>query len=310
MKLFPTVSVVICTYSHQRWDTLLGARASLRAQTHPPLETIVVVDHNEPLLERARSALAGVEVVANTGERGLAGARNAGVKHARGDVVAFLDDDAIAQRTWVEALISAYADDSVLGTGGWVDPTWEGGLPPRWLPAEFYWTVGCSYRGLPVARAAIRNPIGANMSFRRTCLEDVGGFQDGIGRVGKTPLGCEETELSIRVHGLKPDGVILHLPDARVGHRVPVERASWAYFRARCWAEGVSKALVAKRAGAGRALASERAYTLTTLPAGVLRGLVDCLRGDLSGLLRAGAILAGLGITTAGYVRARFEANV
>lgn len=309
MELSPTVSVVICTYSHQRWDALLGARASLRAQTRPPLEVIVVVDHNEPLLQRARSALVGVKAVANTGERGLAEARNAGVKHARGDIVAFLDDDAIAERSWIDSLISAYADCNVLGTGGWVYPTWEGGLPPCWLPGEFYWTVGCSYRGLPNGRAAIRNPIGANMSFRRSSLEDVGGFHSGIGRVGKTPLGCEETELSIRLLQLNSDGVLLHLPDARVAHRVPAERVSWAYFRARCWAEGVSKALVAKRVGAGRALASERAYALKTLPAGVLRGLLDCGRGDKSGLLRAGAILAGLGITTAGYVRARFGAD-
>lgn len=309
MELLPTVSVVICTYSDQRWDALLSARASLRAQTHPPMEVIVVVDHNESLLQRARSALVGVKAVANTGERGLAEARNAGVKHARGDIVAFLDDDAIAQRTWVDSLTSAYADGNVLGTGGWVYPTWEGGPPPGWLPAEFYWTVGCSYRGLPEGRAAIRNPIGANMSFRRTSLEKVGGFHNGIGRVGKTPLGCEETELSIRLHRLNAEGVLLHVPDARVAHRVPAERVSWAYFRARCWAEGVSKALVAKRVGADQALASERAYTLKTLPAGVLRGLLDCVRGDPSGLLRAGAILAGLGITTAGYVRARFGAD-
>lgn len=62
-----------------------------------------------------------------------------------------------------------------------------------WLPREFMWTVGCSYRGLPTFPTAIRTPIGDNMSFRRSAFTQAGPFTEGIGRLGTTPLGCEET---------------------------------------------------------------------------------------------------------------------
>ena len=87
------------------------------------------------------------------------------------------------------------------------------------------------------------------MSFRREIFEAVGAFTHGIGRVGKRPVGCEETEFCIRAQTRFPEGVILYEPTARVRHRVPAARADWAYFRARCYAEGLSKALVTQVAG-------------------------------------------------------------
>jgi glycosyltransferase involved in cell wall biosynthesis len=299
------VSVVICAYSQRRWRALLAAVASVVAQTLPPLETIVVIDHNPDLLERAKAALADARVLDSEGPRGLSAARNTGVNRARGEVVAFLDDDAAGEPTWLENLIAAYEDPHVLGTGGAVRPKWTGAESSRWLPPEFYWTIGCSYRGLPTQIAPVRNPIGANMSFRRSALQRVDGFSTDIGRVGRTPLGCEETELSIRLLRAHPEGRLVYVPAARVEHLVPTERARWRYFRSRCWAEGLSKALVSERVGAAHGLSSERAYALRTLPSGAVRGLSDALRGDPAGLLRSGAIAAGLALTTAGYLRGR-----
>ena len=173
------------------------------------------------------------------------------------------------------------------------------------MPPEFYWTIGCSYRGLPTQTAPIRNPIGANMSFRRAVFDRIEGFVDGIGRVGRTPLGCEETELSIRARRAFPGGTVLHVPAAVVEHLVPDERVSWRYFVSRCWAEGLSEALVTQEVGSTDALSSERTYTLKTLPTGVLRGLMDGVRGDLAGLRQSGAIVTGLLVTMAGYARGR-----
>ncbi len=73
-------------------------------------------------------------------------------------------------------------------------------------------------------------------------MQRVGGFKDGIGRVGRTPLGCEETELSIRARAAT-GGRIVQMPDAKVEHRVSADRTRWLYFRRRCWAEGLSKAV-------------------------------------------------------------------
>lgn len=299
-----TYNVVICAYTEHRFEALRAAVMSVEGQSLAPGRTIVVIDHNDELLERARAAFPGAMVSPNAEERGLSGARNTGLALASGDVVAFLDDDAVAAPDWSRRLLDAYGDPRVVGTGGLAVPNWQADIP-GWLPSEFLWTVGCSYRGLPTEAAPIRNPIGANMSFRREVFDRVGGFRQGIGRVGRAPLGCEETELSIRARQQRPDGVIMHVPAARVEHLVTPERATWGYFWRRCWSEGLSKAVVSGGVGSEDALASEWSYTLKTLPLGVLRGAGAALRGDRNGFRRAAAIVAGLAITTAGYVRGR-----
>jgi hypothetical protein len=88
---------------------------------------------------------------------------------------------------------------------------------------------------------------------------------------------------------------------AMILHLVPADRSRFSYFRARCYAEGLSKALVTANVGSRDGLSSEWRYTVRTLPIGVARGLADFARGDSSGLGRAGAIAAGLGSTVAGY---------
>jgi GT2 family glycosyltransferase len=298
----PSISVVVCAYSDVRWNDLVEAVASLQRQHRQPAEIIVVVDHNPALLEQARAQFPGVTVIENTGPRGLSGARNSGLAVAGSDVIAFMDEDATADPEWLEELAAAYADPGVLGAGGAILPLWQNGRPD-WFPAEFDWVVGCTYRGMPQAGAPVRNLIGCNMSFRRHVFGEAGGFRPGIGRIGTLPVGCEETELCIRVRQTWPEGALVYVPAAIVQHRVPATRATWSYFRSRCYAEGISKALVTQYVGAQDGLSSERAYTLRTLPAGVLRGLGAALRGDGQGLRRSAAIAGGFVLTALGYGR-------
>jgi GT2 family glycosyltransferase len=295
-------AVIVCAYTEHRWEQLHAAIGAVRRQTLAPDDVIVVVDHNERLLERVRQDLDGVQAVANTGRRGLSGSRNTGVAASRSPIIAFLDDDALPAVDWLAKLVEPYVDRSVVATGARCMPAWSG-CRPRWFPDEFDWVVGCSYRGLPETVAEVRNPIGAGMSIRRSALEAAGAFREDMGRIGRTPLGCEETELSIRIRQHAPGSRILHVPAAQVAHAVPVDRKGLAYFVRRCHAEGVSKAAVTRSAGAADSLASERHYASRTLPAGVIRGIRDALHGDLAGLGRAGAILLGLGATITGYAR-------
>jgi GT2 family glycosyltransferase len=303
------VTVVVCAYSLERWAELVEAVASLRRQRGGVPEIIVVVDHNDVLQQRVEARLPGVQTVANRHGRGLSGARNTGVAAATGSIVAFLDDDAIAAEDWLDHLLQAYRGPDVQGVGGAVIPRWAGGRRPRWFPAEFDWVVGCSYTGLPTETASVRNLIGANMSYRREALLTVGCFREGIGRVGSRPLGCEETELSIRVLKAFPSARVLYDPAARVEHHVPRSRQNPRYFFARCYAEGLSKALVTQFVGAGSGLSAERAYTFHTLPRGALTGIRAGLRGDVAGFARAAAIVAGLATTTLGYVVGRIRPN-
>jgi GT2 family glycosyltransferase len=296
------VSVVICGYTEERWDDMRAAVASARAQTLPPDEIILVIDHNLPLLERARNELTDVVLIENGGSRGVSAARNAGIALAQGELIAFLDDDAVAAPDWLERLCAPFADPRVLGAGGALEPVWEAARP-AWFPDEFKWVVGCTYRGYPERSATVRNPIGANSCMRRLVFETVGGFRTGLGRQGKVPFGCEETELSIRALQHWPGSTFVFEPTARATHRVPSWRSRWAYYRARCYREGLSKARLARLIGSTDGLASERTYALRTLPTGVAANLAEgVLRRDRAALARAGAIIAGFAFTATGYL--------
>jgi GT2 family glycosyltransferase len=310
----PSVTVAICAYTLDRWDDLVAAVTSAVEQSQAPAEVVLVIDYNEELLRRSRERWSSsdasgpaIVVVPNAEQRGLSGARNTAVATASGEIVAFLDDDAAAEPKWLEILTAPYRDQSVVGSGGSATPVLRASRP-AWWPLEFDWVIGCSYIGLPTKMTDVRNVIGCNMSMRRQELVDVGGFSTDIGRVGTRALGCEETDLCIRLIA-STNRRIVYVPEASVHHAVPGSRLNAHYFASRCYNEGLSKALVVSRVGS-TGLASERTYTMHTLPAGALRGVSEGLRGDVAGAGRAVAIIAGLAITTFGFVVGRVRGTL
>jgi O-antigen biosynthesis protein len=304
-----SLSVVTCTYSRSRTPRLEELMHALGSQTVPAHEVIVVVDHNPDLLPELRARLPDTLIIPNIHDRGLSGGRNTGLERATGDVVVFIDDDATPEPDWLERLGDAYGDPAVIGAGGEVEPAWDGAMP-GWFPPEFGWVVGCGYTGLPRESAEVRNFIGCNMSFRRVDVADAGGFRPDLGRIGLSPVGCEETEFCIRLMRSNPGRRLLFDPAARVRHFVPRDRMTWAYFRARCYSEGRSKARVARLAGASSALSSERSYVVRTLASAVAANIGRSLHGEGKAAMRAGAIVAGLALTTAGYAFGRWELAV
>jgi glucosyl-dolichyl phosphate glucuronosyltransferase len=296
-----TVAVVICCYTEDRWEQTLAAVRSVRQQTVPVADIVVVVDHNPALASRLAVAGSGARVLSNTGPGGLSGARNTGVDAVEADIVAFLDDDAVAEPEWLSRLTEPYGDARVLGVGGHVQSLWTDGRP-AWFPPEFDWVVGCSYRGMPSTRSAVRNVIGAGMSFRRERLLAAGGFDTALGRVGRRPVGCEETELCIRMQQHDPSSHIVYEPAAVVHHHVPQARTSWTYFRSRCFAEGLSKAAVTRRVGAEPGLATERTYLGSAITHGFTESVRAVARGHRDGAGVAAALCSGVALTAAGYV--------
>lgn len=302
------VSVVICAYTPKRWEELCTAVRSTLAQTLAAREVTVVVDNNPDLLARASEQLQGVRVVANHYGAGLSGARNTGAEVSSGSILAFLDDDAIAAPQWLAEHVEGYREPSVLGVGGDVNPLW-GSRAPRWLPAELFWVIGCTYTGLPTEPGPIRNPIGANMSTRADVFDGAGGFRTELGRLdvgAKAATGtADETEFCIRASARFPDGHWTYRPRASVQHHVTADRCTWAYFVSRCRLEGGSKAVLVGLQGERSGLASERRYVTHVLPRAVVRELRAGAGGDRHALARAAAICAGLAITALTYARAR-----
>jgi glycosyltransferase involved in cell wall biosynthesis len=304
-----TVSVVICAYTLDRWEQLTAAVHSVQAQTQPPHEIILVSDGNEALRELASRELPGIKVVKNALTPGLSGARMTGAQLATAPVIAFLDDDAVADPDWLEQLLVAYRDERVLGAGGYIEPLWAT-LPPRWFPREFDWVVGCTYKGMPIRDGRIRNVIGANMSMRAEVLRRSGGFTTKLGRRSAGVFGkgvaesCEETEFCIRAARLHPGGYWAYCAKARVRHRVSAQRMTWHYFVHRCRMEGTAKAVLTVIAGGRDGLASERSYIFVLLRS-FLQELAAALGGEGYAAFRAGAIFAGLAITASAYCGTR-----
>lgn len=302
-----SISVVMCAYTEDRWDLLTQALLSVQHQSLPPTEVIVVIDHNEALFRRMLKHaelqdLDHVAIVQNRFARGLSGARNTGLALTTETVVAFIDDDAEATHDWLSLLVEPFDDPQVVSVGGSIHPVWPG-FRPTWFPREFDWVVGCTYRGMPTVRSDVRNPIGANMAFRRQPLQLIGGFDTSVGRVGARTQGCEETEAAIRVCALNLNYRVVFEPKAVVHHHVGSGRTSWRYFRDRCFAEGLSKAQVARLAGSAAALETERAYVRSVLPRAMRTSLSSAVKMRSPAVARpAGAVLAGLTYTGAGYL--------
>ena len=300
----PQVTVVICAYTERRWQDLVDAVHSVRAQSVAPSQLLLVIDHNAELAARAAAGIGGVTVLVNENRRGLSGARNTALAHASGDIVVFLDDDASAAGPdWLELLLAPYQDPAVQAVGGAATPIWPVDRPIT-LPAgtargELDWVVGCTYRGQPEVIGDVRNLMGCNMSFRRAVFTAVGGFTEDMGRVGTVPVGCEETELCIRLRHHDPSARIVFEPRALVRHRVSADRVTWSYLRRRSWGEGISKAAVSRLVGPGDALSTERSYTTKVIPAGFFRELAR-LR-----VASAFALVLSVLYAAAGYARGK-----
>jgi len=298
----PSLSVVICAYTLERWVDLCRAVESVLAEPDTVNQLVIVIDHNEELYDRATGCFGAdprITLCRNTGQRGLSDARNTGVAASDGEIVAFLDDDAAAQPGSSAALLTHYGDPGVIGVGGHAAPVWPSGRP-SWMPAEFDWVVGCSYVGQPQHVTSVRNPLGCNMSLRRSVFGEIGGFRSEVGRVGSVPVGGEETELFLRLRAQRPGDRVLLDPSAAVSHHVSADRATPRYFLRRCYHEGLSKAVVTRLAAAPKSLDSEQSYAMRVLPRAVIREVTSPQRG---GRRRAAMIVAGLVVTTAGYLR-------
>ena len=299
----PTVSVVICAYTEKRWSQLKQSVASVEAQTSPPIEIVVCIDHNEELLrkseeyfgkERPAEAMPLI-VLANKYNGRLGAARNTAAEVASGEVLAFLDDDAAAAADWLERLIAPYDDERVGAVGGAPLPVFESGRP-RWFPHEFDWMFGCSYRGLPLTRAPLAHLIGANMSVRRSALREVGGFHSD-----------HEDDMDMCHRIAHAQHRVLYEPLAIVHHFVPANRTTWRYFWRKCYFVNRAKVEVFANMQEASSLGAELTFVKRTLTMGVLTEIRHVIRGDPYGLVRVGAMMVGIALAGLGHLSGKLH---
>lgn len=295
----PTVSVVLCTYALEDYEHFREAAESVLEQTYDQVELVVVVDGSEAVFEAVEADYSDREDVVlslNDENVGLLESRNRGAELASGEIVAFIDDDAIAEPDWLSELVDTYQRRDALAAGGRMAPLWVAGEPP--LPVEFYWLVGVTYRGFPTEETEVRNTFGSNLSFRREVFLDLEGFDTAIGgRKGDKNLQGGETELCARMEATSGEGVWYN-PDAVVGHKVFDYRTEPRWWLERAFWQGYSKRamedLVPGSSGTESAFLGQLLGEF--LPQRV-RGLVtDPSRRDATELLALLALTATVGL--------------
>jgi glycosyltransferase involved in cell wall biosynthesis len=236
------VSVVVCTYTMELYDHLGDAADAVLEQTHDDTELVLISDGDDDVYEAMRADYGDrdeVRIGKNDSNQGLSRSRNHGVDLATGDVVAFLDDDAVPEPDWVEQLVAGYERHDAIAVGGKMTPLWVDGRP-EFLPEEFYWLIGVTHRGYPDAECRVRNTNGSNMSFKQEVLEALGGFDENLGRKGDRQVQGEETELAARMQAEYGEGM-WYVPEAEVGHKVFDYRTDREWLLKRAFWQGYSK---------------------------------------------------------------------
>ena len=243
------VTVIICTNAPERYLDIVGLIESLISQTYTNIEIIIIIDQIIELYNRFISDSFFSDnnkiIIGLSDYKGLSNARNTGVKFSSGDIIAFIDDDAIAKQDWVCNLLKNYSDPSIIGVGGMMKPLWVSGFA-RWIPEEFYWTIGCSYKSQCLSKCNVRSNFGSNMSFRREIFDVVGFFDPNYGLIDNNLRTGEETEFSIRALNRIIGSRIIFDPDCIVFHRIYQFRKSPIYILKRCYAYGVAIAKIEK----------------------------------------------------------------
>ena len=301
------VSTVICAHSLDSYQDLVECVDSLLGQTHQELEIIAVIDGNRALHERITAHCGKyptVRTVLLEQNAGVSAARNAGIKEAQGEITAFIDDDAVADRRWVENLLSTYRDHDAVAVGGRILPLWTEG-EPRYLPEELYWLVGVTHEGFAGDEVVeVRNTFGPNMSFRRDVFEQVGFFNEdfGFSGAGASRIQAEEPEFALRVRQVLGKGV-LHNPRAVVYHKIARSKLGVGNLLRRSFYQGYSKAMLSRMSISPDAMAEEATYLRAVLRQHIPRRLRRCYRlTEIERLLFLAACVACVGF---GFVYAR-----
>ncbi len=258
------VSIIIPSFSLESYQNLTDAINSLLTQSYAKIEVVVVIHTNKRLYDKMVKLYGlqkKVKLIFNEVSLGAYAARNVGIRQAKGDILAFLDDDAVADEKWVETLVSTYKEFDATAVGGKILPVW---LPmrPDYFPEELYWLVGVTHKGFAEDKLTeVRNAFGPNMSFKREVFEQVGLFNENLGfsKKGTSYIQAGEAEFSLRMTSKFGVGVIYN-PEAIVHHKIPVSKARLSLLLKRSLYQGYSKVLLKKWGASPGSISTEKSH--------------------------------------------------
>lgn len=212
------VSIVINTLN--RLSTLPNTLKALQYLRYPTFEVIVVngpsTDGTQEYLSRDWS---NKIKLCSCPLANLSLSRNIGIENAAGDVVCFIDDDAIPEPDWLDKIVSSYVDDSIGAVGGWARDNSGVHFQTKYIASSLDGTSKIDFDNESDLNSFIKSHqdyfaalIGVNSSFRRKVLDELRGFDE------EYQYYLEETDLIYRIN--KAGWRVEMLPDAEVHHKV------------------------------------------------------------------------------------------
>lgn len=244
-KIKMDITVILCTFN--RYTSLAKALDSVAASTlrESAQWEVLVVDNNsndrtrEVVEEFCRRSPGRFRYLLEV-QQGKSYALNAGIAEARGNVLAFMDDDVTVEPTWLENLTAPLLNGKWVGSGGRIFPKWTC-PPPRWIAPESWFVSGplvAFDRGID-CHALTEAPVGANMAFQRNVFEKYGGFRTDLGPCPGSEIRNEDSEFGRRL--LAAGERLCYEPAAIVHHFVTQERLTRDYFLAWWFDKGRSE---------------------------------------------------------------------
>ncbi len=236
------VSVIVCTLGR---TSLIDCLESVYNQNYKNLELIIVSptqDVKKTISRFEKSESINVKFVLSD-KANVSIQRNMGIVEAVGDVIAFIDDDAVADKDWIKNLVAHYDEEKVVCVGGKIIPKFLGELSDelKKLPKE----ILRGFLGETLLdhenATTIDRPLlwGSNISFRKDVFDIVGLFDEKLGKTSDKLLAEEEIDIQTRI--LERGYKIVYEPKSFVIHLIPAEKLTKNYFIKRAFWQGYSE---------------------------------------------------------------------
>ena len=243
------ISVLVCTYN--RAERLRRMLKSLREAMVPDDSSweVILVDNNSDddtrfVFEEFQKHYESRIRYVFEEKRGISHARNRGIKEARGEIIAFTDDDVIVDKYWIQNIEKAFKEnDNVACVGGKILPIWEVSQP-KWLKPNLYNYLGLLDYGNSVTYLDSPNIWGANFAVKSEMFKKYGRFDSNLGRIPRKLYSGEETEFLQRLQNAKE--IILYHPLSIIYHCVSADKISKRYFRKWRFDEGELQGILMK----------------------------------------------------------------
>lgn len=260
----PSITVAIPTYSGSNENEVSECIESILNQTYDNYD-IIIVSETENISKLIESKYANNnsirKIEIDNPDGGLSRARNVVIEESNSDIICYIDDDATAKPDWLEEIANSYVNRNVPAVGGKAVPVWLSDRP-NYVPDEFLWLFGITHRNHPEHGSTVRNTFGCNISYKKSILEKLGGFNEDLGKNEGFNLQGEEPEIGLRMQKMFGTGMYYN-ENAIVEHKVHSYQCNKKWLANRAFLQGISKAIIKEEVDAK--MSAEMSFLKSTI---------------------------------------------